>query len=83
MIRSGGTLPSKVSLCLAIWKSFLKDVIRAGGQGTSDRSTPTREEGWHEGTTKTTIRAENEVEAHREANNYKVGQDFQICSIKM
>uniref|UniRef100_A0A3Q3VPC4 Uncharacterized protein n=1 Tax=Mola mola TaxID=94237 RepID=A0A3Q3VPC4_MOLML len=32
-----------------------------------------REEGWHEGTTKTTIRAENEVEAHREANNYKFG----------
>uniref|UniRef100_A0A8D3CIQ8 Cation/H+ exchanger protein 1 n=1 Tax=Scophthalmus maximus TaxID=52904 RepID=A0A8D3CIQ8_SCOMX len=30
-------------------------------------------EGWHEATTKTTIRAENEVEAHREANNYKFG----------
>lgn len=55
-----------------------KDVICTGGQGTSARSTPTRygEEGWHEGTTKTTIRAENEVEAQREANNYKVGQDF-------
>ncbi|KAM9334972.1 cation/H+ exchanger protein 1 [Symphorus nematophorus] len=51
--------------------------------GHSGRSTPSRgarsppsrygEEGWHEGTTKTTIRAENEVEAHREANNYKFG----------
>lgn len=52
-----------------------------GGLGTPARSTPTRfgDEGWHEGTTKTTmttIRAENEVEAHREANNYKVYQDF-------
>uniref|UniRef100_A0A8C6UKI6 Cation/H+ exchanger protein 1 n=1 Tax=Neogobius melanostomus TaxID=47308 RepID=A0A8C6UKI6_9GOBI len=28
---------------------------------------------WHDATTKTTIRAENEVEAHREANNYKFG----------
>uniref|UniRef100_A0A8C4HW05 Cation/H+ exchanger protein 1 n=1 Tax=Dicentrarchus labrax TaxID=13489 RepID=A0A8C4HW05_DICLA len=39
------------------------------------RSTPSRygEEGWHEGTSKATIRAENEVEAHREANNYKFG----------
>lgn len=48
-----------------------------GGQGTSVRSTPTRceDEGWHEATTKTTIRADNEVEAHREANNYRVGQD--------
>lgn len=50
-------------------------MISTGGQGTSVLSTPTRygEEGWHEGTTKTTIRAENEVEAQREANNYKVG----------
>lgn len=49
----------------------------AGGPGTSVHSTPTRcgEEGWHEATTKTTIRADNEVEAHREANNYKVGLD--------
>lgn len=49
-----------------------------GGQGTSNvHSSPTRceDEGWHEATTKTTIRADNEVEAHREANNYKVGQD--------
>ncbi|XP_058481350.1 cation/H+ exchanger protein 1 isoform X1 [Solea solea] len=46
------------------------------GHGTSARSTPPSqyaEEGWHEATTKTTIRAENEVEAHREANNYKFG----------
>lgn len=59
-----------------MWKSFLTVVICAGGQGTT-RSTPSRcgDEGWHEGTTKTTIRAENEVEAHREANNYKVGHD--------
>uniref|UniRef100_A0A668APK2 Cation/H+ exchanger protein 1 n=1 Tax=Myripristis murdjan TaxID=586833 RepID=A0A668APK2_9TELE len=47
-----------------------------GGQcGPSCRSTPLRygEEVWHDGTTKTTIRAENEVEANREANNYKFG----------
>ncbi|XP_035477452.2 cation/H+ exchanger protein 1 isoform X2 [Scophthalmus maximus] len=45
------------------------------GQGNSGRTTPSQygEEGWHEATTKTTIRAENEVEAHREANNYKFG----------
>uniref|UniRef100_A0AAQ5XRT9 Cation/H+ exchanger protein 1 n=1 Tax=Amphiprion ocellaris TaxID=80972 RepID=A0AAQ5XRT9_AMPOC len=32
-----------------------------------------RKDGWHEATSKTTIRVENEVEAHREANNYKFG----------
>ncbi|XP_056157617.1 cation/H+ exchanger protein 1 [Lampris incognitus] len=49
--------------------------VHRGQSGTSGRSTPSRygEEGWHEGTTKTTIRAENEVEANREANNYKFG----------
>ncbi|XP_034019255.1 cation/H+ exchanger protein 1 [Thalassophryne amazonica] len=54
-------------------KCFL--AVHRGGHGTSGRSTPSRygEEGWHEGTSKTTIRAENEVEAHREANNYKFG----------
>ncbi|XP_042367395.1 cation/H+ exchanger protein 1 isoform X2 [Plectropomus leopardus] len=53
-------------------KCFL--AVHRGGQGIT-RSTPSRcgDEGWHEGTTKTTIRAENEVEAHREANNYKFG----------
>ncbi|XP_074481304.1 cation/H+ exchanger protein 1 isoform X1 [Sebastes fasciatus] len=53
-------------------KCFL--TVHRGGQGTS-RSTPSRygEEVWHEGTTRTTIRADNEVEAHREANNYKFG----------
>ncbi|TWW64667.1 hypothetical protein D4764_22G0003140 [Takifugu flavidus] len=54
-------------------KCFL--TIHRGGQGTSVQSASTRcgEEGWHEATTKTTIRADNEVEAHREANNYKFG----------
>ncbi|XP_041820234.1 cation/H+ exchanger protein 1 [Chelmon rostratus] len=62
-------------------KCFL--TVHRGGHGNSARSsssrgvrsTPSRygEEGWQEGTTKTTIRAENEVEAHREANNYKFG----------
>ncbi|CAG5927566.1 unnamed protein product [Menidia menidia] len=54
-------------------KCFL--AVHRGGCGTSSRSTPPRcgEEGWHEGTSKTTIRVENEVEAHREANNYKFG----------
>uniref|UniRef100_A0A668AYK2 Cation/H+ exchanger protein 1 n=1 Tax=Myripristis murdjan TaxID=586833 RepID=A0A668AYK2_9TELE len=50
--------------------------VHRGGQcGPSCRSTPLRygEEVWHDGTTKTTIRAENEVEANREANNYKFG----------
>ncbi|XP_054609704.1 cation/H+ exchanger protein 1 isoform X2 [Dunckerocampus dactyliophorus] len=46
-----------------------------GGHRNSARSTPSRygEEGWHDSTSKTTIRADNEVEAHREANNYKFG----------
>ncbi|XP_076578769.1 cation/H+ exchanger protein 1 [Chaetodon auriga] len=52
-------------------KCFL--TVHRGGHSTSARSSSSREEGWHEGTTKTTIRAENEVEAHREANNYKFG----------
>ncbi|XP_068587492.1 cation/H+ exchanger protein 1 isoform X5 [Cebidichthys violaceus] len=53
-------------------KCFL--TVHRGGLGTS-QSTPSRygEEVWDEGTTKTTIRADNEVEAHREANNYKFG----------
>lgn len=51
-------------------------LICTGGHGTSARSalSPHGEE-WHEGTTKTTIRADNEVEAHREANNYRVSQE--------
>ncbi|XP_076015106.1 cation/H+ exchanger protein 1 [Genypterus blacodes] len=55
-------------------KCFL--TVHQGGQcGASVRSTPSpyTEEGWHDGTTKTTIRAENEVEANREANNYRFG----------
>ncbi|XP_051248774.1 cation/H+ exchanger protein 1 isoform X2 [Dicentrarchus labrax] len=62
-------------------KCFL--TVHRGGHSNSARSTlsqgarstPSRygEEGWHEGTSKATIRAENEVEAHREANNYKFG----------
>ncbi|XP_028426329.1 cation/H+ exchanger protein 1 isoform X2 [Perca flavescens] len=53
-------------------KCFL--TVPRGGHGTS-RSSLSRcgEESWHESTTKTTIRAENEVEAQREANNYKFG----------
>ncbi|TKS90852.1 hypothetical protein D9C73_024985 [Collichthys lucidus] len=50
-------------------KAFL--TVHRGGHSNSARSTPYAEEGWHEATTKTTIRADNEVEAHREANNYK------------
>lgn len=51
-------------------------VICTGGQGASGWSVPPQyeEDGWHEGAAKTTIRAENEVEAQRVANNYKVGQ---------
>ncbi|XP_077450117.1 cation/H+ exchanger protein 1 isoform X1 [Stigmatopora argus] len=47
----------------------------AGARSNWERSASLRygEEGWHESTSKTTIRAENEVEAHREANNYKFG----------
>lgn len=57
-----------------MWRSFLTVVTHTGGHGTSARSTPSlyAEEGWEEGASKTTIRAENEVEAHREANNYRV-----------
>ncbi|KAM9328399.1 cation/H+ exchanger protein 1 [Pholidichthys leucotaenia] len=48
--------------------------VYKGGQIPSGRSSPHHgEEGWHECTTRTTIRADNEVEAHREANNYKFG----------
>ncbi|CAK6961390.1 cation/H+ exchanger protein 1 [Scomber scombrus] len=54
-------------------KCFL--TVHRGAHGTSARSTPSiyTEEGWEEGASKTTIRAENEVEAHREANNYRFG----------
>nr|XP_020455074.1 putative cation exchanger C521.04c isoform X2 [Monopterus albus] len=54
-------------------KCFL--TVHRGGHGTSAWSISSRhgEEGWHEATTRTTVRAENEVEAHREANNYKFG----------
>ncbi|XP_030004953.1 cation/H+ exchanger protein 1 isoform X2 [Sphaeramia orbicularis] len=54
-------------------KCFLS--VNRGGHGVSPRSMASwyGDEGWHEATTKTTIRAENEVEAHREANNYKFG----------
>uniref|UniRef100_A0A3P9ME61 Low affinity vacuolar monovalent cation/H(+) antiporter n=1 Tax=Oryzias latipes TaxID=8090 RepID=A0A3P9ME61_ORYLA len=54
-------------------KCFL--TVHRGANGTSVRSTPSHfgEDGWHEGTTKTTIRVENEVEAQREANNYRFG----------
>ncbi|XP_051807641.1 cation/H+ exchanger protein 1 [Acanthochromis polyacanthus] len=49
--------------------------VHKGPQVASARSTPSHygEDGWHEATSKTTIRVENEVEAHREANNYKFG----------
>lgn len=52
------------------------DAICTGGQSGLGWSIPTQygEEGWHEGAAKTTIRAENEVEAQRVANNYKVGR---------
>ncbi|XP_024913288.1 cation/H+ exchanger protein 1 isoform X2 [Cynoglossus semilaevis] len=65
--------PSSSHFCHYSPKCFL--AVHKAGHGTSARSTPSQyaEEGWHEATTKTTIRAENEVEAHREANNYKFG----------
>ncbi|XP_028254933.1 cation/H+ exchanger protein 1 isoform X2 [Parambassis ranga] len=49
--------------------------VHKGSHGASAQSTSSQhgEEVWQEGTSKTTIRAENEVEAHREANNYKFG----------
>lgn len=58
-------------------KSFVIVLFYAGGHGTSAWSMSSRygEDGWHEGTTKTTVRVDNEVEAHREANNYKVSHD--------
>ncbi|KAK2883068.1 hypothetical protein Q8A73_022001 [Channa argus] len=54
-------------------KCFL--TVHRGGHATSAWSTSSRygDDGWHEGTTKATVRAENEVEAHKEANNYKFG----------
>uniref|UniRef100_A0A673A085 Cation/H+ exchanger protein 1 n=1 Tax=Sphaeramia orbicularis TaxID=375764 RepID=A0A673A085_9TELE len=55
--------------------SYTCALLYPGGHGVSPRSMASwyGDEGWHEATTKTTIRAENEVEAHREANNYKFG----------
>ncbi|XP_029020113.1 cation/H+ exchanger protein 1 [Betta splendens] len=55
-------------------KCFLT-VPHRGGHCTSVWSTSSRygDDAWHEGTTKTTVRVDNEVEAHREANNYKFG----------
>ncbi|XP_053271178.1 cation/H+ exchanger protein 1 [Pleuronectes platessa] len=49
--------------------------VHGAGHGTSARTGSSQygEEGWHDATTKTTIRADNEVEAHREANNYRFG----------
>ncbi|XP_062339500.1 cation/H+ exchanger protein 1 isoform X1 [Osmerus eperlanus] len=42
---------------------------------SSGRSTPSQygEDAWLDTTVRTTIRADNEVEAHKEANNYKFG----------
>ncbi|XP_077401391.1 cation/H+ exchanger protein 1 [Vanacampus margaritifer] len=63
--------------CHCTPKSFLAvhRAYTAGAHSNSVHSVPLRcgEEDWHENTSKTTIRAENEVEAHREANNYKFG----------
>ncbi|KAK7895352.1 hypothetical protein WMY93_020677 [Mugilogobius chulae] len=55
-------------------KCFLT-VHRGGHGGHSPRSAASwyGDEAWNDSVTKTTIRAENEVEAHREANNYKFG----------
>uniref|UniRef100_A0AAV2IUQ9 Sodium/calcium exchanger membrane region domain-containing protein n=1 Tax=Knipowitschia caucasica TaxID=637954 RepID=A0AAV2IUQ9_KNICA len=54
-------------------KCFL--TVHKGGPAGSTRSTASwyGDEAWHDSTTRTTIRVENEVEAHREANNYKFG----------
>ncbi|KAJ0015550.1 hypothetical protein NQD34_009170 [Periophthalmus magnuspinnatus] len=54
-------------------KCFLN--VHKGSHGGSPRSNASwyGDEAWHDSTGKTTIRAENEVEAHREANNYKFG----------
>uniref|UniRef100_A0A7N5ZTJ5 Cation/H+ exchanger protein 1 n=1 Tax=Anabas testudineus TaxID=64144 RepID=A0A7N5ZTJ5_ANATE len=60
--------------CHNVPKCYLT-VPHRGGQAISGWSTSSRygEDGWHEGTTKTTVKVDNEVEAHREANNYKFG----------
>lgn len=57
--------------------SFVMSHNACVGHATSGWSTSSRcgEDCWHEGTTKTTVRVDNEVEAHREANNYKVSYD--------
>lgn len=76
------TLQEDRTYCCLRFSSYVNAFMCSGGHAASARSTPSRglrstpsrygEEGWHEATSKTTIRAENEVEAHREANNYKV-----------
>ncbi|KAM4712314.1 cation/H+ exchanger protein 1 isoform 2-T2 [Anableps anableps] len=53
---------------------FTPKCLLAVSRGTHGNSPPRHgEEGWHDGTSRTTIRVDNEVEAHREANNYKFG----------
>ncbi|XP_043964148.1 cation/H+ exchanger protein 1 isoform X2 [Gambusia affinis] len=53
---------------------FTPKCLLAVSRGTHGNSPPRHgEEGWHDGTPRTTIRVDNEVEAHREANNYKFG----------
>ncbi|MEQ2310453.1 hypothetical protein AMECASPLE_008995 [Ameca splendens] len=53
---------------------FTPKCLLAISRGAHGNSPPRQgEEGWHDGTSRTTIRVDNEVEAHREANNYKFG----------
>uniref|UniRef100_A0A096MHR4 Cation/H+ exchanger protein 1 n=1 Tax=Poecilia formosa TaxID=48698 RepID=A0A096MHR4_POEFO len=53
---------------------FTPKCLLAVSRGAHGNSPPRHgEEGWHDGTSRTTIRVDNEVEAHREANNYKFG----------
>ncbi|XP_061768240.1 cation/H+ exchanger protein 1 isoform X1 [Nerophis ophidion] len=59
-------------LCHYTPKCFLA-VQRACTGGHGSTSSRYGEDGWHDSTCRTTIRADNEVEAHREANNYKFG----------
>ncbi|KAG7279651.1 hypothetical protein CRUP_019388 [Coryphaenoides rupestris] len=73
------TTLSNSSICILLRSSIPGchgNRLSARGQlGVSGRSTATRcsEDIWPDGTARTTIRAENELEANRLANNYKFG----------
>uniref|UniRef100_A0A8C9QY00 Cation/H+ exchanger protein 1 n=1 Tax=Scleropages formosus TaxID=113540 RepID=A0A8C9QY00_SCLFO len=60
----------KCNCCLCIILPFLSLLV---GYSSPSRCPHGSTEMWDDGTCKTTIRAENEVEAHKQVNNYRFG----------